>query len=194
MRLFLTRSTQIGRRNNSGSRGVKQHEDHVNSPSPKVGLNSVLSRELVGKSHTPEPGAALQVVGRSIAEVVAQGATEAAEYVGRINSLGSRGLESPVFARLLPLHRDRTSVAGIGHRRPKFRHSRGGLQFKDLRMPPLPAAGASFKMEQNRRKVLALPPGLQAPSLDAKLEVHTRVNAPKPGLRTAPDGDQGLAP
>ena len=85
MRLFLTRSTQIGRRNNSGSRGVKQHEDHVDSPSPKVGLNSVLGRELVGKRHTPEPGAALQIVGRGIAEVVAQGTAEATEDVGRIN-------------------------------------------------------------------------------------------------------------
>ena len=61
-------------------------------------------------------------------------------------------------------------------------------------MPPLPAAGASFKMEQNGRKVLALPPGFQAASLDSELEVNTRVNAPKPGLRTAPHGDQGLAP
>ena len=61
-------------------------------------------------------------------------------------------------------------------------------------MPPLPAAGASFKMEQNGRKVLALPPGFKAASLDSELEVNTRVNAPKPGLRTAPHGDQGLAP
>ena len=61
-------------------------------------------------------------------------------------------------------------------------------------MPSLPAAGASFKMDQNGRQVLALPPGLQASSLDAELEVNTRVNAPEPGLRTAPDGDHWLAP
>ncbi len=167
MGLFLTGSAQIGRRNDSGSRGVEQHEDHVDAPAAKVGLNSVLRRELVGKSHTPEPGAALQVIGCGVTEVVAQGAAEAAEHISRINSLGSRGLESPILARLLPLDRHQASVAVIGHRRPKFGHSRRGLQFKDLWMPPLPAAGASFKMEENGRKVLALPPGFKAASLDA---------------------------
>ena len=103
-------------------------------------------------------------------------------------------MQGPALRGLLPLH---LHFAVLGVKGLGCVHARGTrrrLKFQHLRGIARAAGHCALKSYTDTAEVFAVPPGLEATRLNAKLEIYARIHIAHPSLGSATDRHLGAPP